>query len=429
MAAATAGLTPVEVRDHMPVASTFEVSEVSAFAHGRVSAAQEYLLGWLTPSRRLAQPGLALVQDFLASVASTQTARDGDCRVAPGDAVHVLQHAGGGTLTSAVLRCGAVGMAGQPGLLLALHRLHLGRAAHATEPGAAAVSPGVHVVGEVNPLLLVPQPPPNITLVVPYHDRPDTLTTFLAMLQRAVLTRPPRSDSLPHPLHVRLVLAVMDADMTTVRARLDAAALPLAADDVTLVSIEQTAPGALPPDRSFTRAAALHAGASVCSANTLMFFLDVDMGLTRATLARAALHAHPGVSAAFPVVWSQYKGFTSTSVAYNEGYWRIAGFGNMALYKADYDRISNFAASGQRAGWGREDSLFTSAALATPGFHVARYLEPSLLHRWHPKSCAGIADPDTRQSCENVAVMNSGSHLALAARVAELEAAQAAGGA
>lgn len=101
---------------------------------------------------------------------------------------------------------------------------------------------------------------------------------------------------------------------------------------------------------SFARALALEIGAnSVSEPDDLLFFVDVDMIFSTGTLDRIRMNTIKGVSAYYPIVYSEFDPtiLYNASVSPNHyvinqdsGYWRQFGFGICSLYKSDLHKVS-----------------------------------------------------------------------------------------
>ena len=191
----------------------------------------------------------------------------------------------------------------------------------------------------------------------------------------------------------------------------------------------------------FSRAQALNAlharaGISTAAANAattapaLLVVMDVDMRLTKAFLRNAMWFVAPGVSAYFPIVFSEYNpesvrrvesfyASSSSSSASSSlpafsphrGVWRKYGFGMYAMAVADADRIRMNAEKFHR--WGGEDNDFF--AKVRDSLHVVRMRERGLIHRWHPKHCSdtSFVEVSRRLQCVGSQAAAEGSPLGL----------------
>ncbi|XP_014213411.2 chondroitin sulfate synthase 1 [Copidosoma floridanum] len=143
----------------------------------------------------------------------------------------------------------------------------------------------------------------------------------------------------------------------------------------------------------FSRARALDRAATELQADDLMFFVDVDISFTDASLKRIRRNARPG-TLYFPVVFSQYdpKMVMRSSLhsgdmeQINEitGFWRQFGFGIAALYKADYEAIGKFDLTIE--GWGKEDVDLYQKAVRSD-LEIFRAPDVGLVHVHHEIKC------------------------------------------
>lgn len=164
----------------------------------------------------------------------------------------------------------------------------------------------------------------------------------------------------------------------------------------------------------FARAVALQAGASHAAGSPpddLLFFVDVDMLWTTATVDRVRLNTVRGRTAYFPIVYSEYDpvvvyGRATGSpnhflVNQDTGYWRQYGFGIVSAYATDLMAAGGFNTSIR--GWGNEDvDLYEKfVRLRTTAASVFRAADPDLVHVYHPVECdAGLPEPKARM-CAN----------------------------
>ncbi|XP_025196445.1 chondroitin sulfate synthase 1-like [Melanaphis sacchari] len=165
----------------------------------------------------------------------------------------------------------------------------------------------------------------------------------------------------------------------------------------------------------FARAAALQAGAVHAAGpppDDLLFFVDVDMLWTAATVDRVRLNTVRGRTVYFPIVYSEYDpvvvyGRAAGSpnhflVNQDTGYWRQYGFGIVSAYATDLAAAGGLDTSIQ--GWGNEDvdlyEKFVRSQTAT-AVSVFRAADPDLVHVYHPVECdAGLPEPKARM-CAN----------------------------
>ncbi|XP_015599043.1 chondroitin sulfate synthase 1 isoform X2 [Cephus cinctus] len=146
--------------------------------------------------------------------------------------------------------------------------------------------------------------------------------------------------------------------------------------------------------REFSRAKALHQGASTLQDEDLLFFIDVDIAFARDALLRIRLNTVKGRRVYFPVVYSQFdpRVVLSESSPRQEtfavdetlGYWRQFGFGIVSLFKADYLTVGGFDLS--ILGWGKEDvDLYEK--MVKSDLNVFRAADTQLVHVFHEVEC------------------------------------------
>lgn len=167
------------------------------------------------------------------------------------------------------------------------------------------------------------------------------------------------------------------------------------------------------PGVPFARAAALNAGAVHAArppTDDLLFFVDVDMLWTAATLDRVRLNTVRGHTAYFPIVYSEYDpvvvyGRAAGSpnhflVNQDTGYWRQYGFGIVSAYATDLAAAGGLDTSIR--GWGNEDvDLYEKFVRSRTATSVFRAADPDLVHVYHPVECdAGLPEPKA-QMCAN----------------------------
>lgn len=180
---------------------------------------------------------------------------------------------------------------------------------------------------------------------------------------------------------------------------------------------------------TFSRGAALTEGLKLCSDDDLVFFIDVDMMFNFDTLRRIRIHTIKYHQVYFPVVFSEYNNEVVNSDDYNKligdtvaeeptfdemdendeiveeeikserelinlkytkeisnenGYFRQYGFGILAMYKCDFERVGGFDL--KIKGWGMEDvQMFET--LIKSNLSVFRTADDSLIHIFHAVSC------------------------------------------
>ncbi|KAJ8714761.1 hypothetical protein PYW07_002986 [Mythimna separata] len=178
---------------------------------------------------------------------------------------------------------------------------------------------------------------------------------------------------------------------------------------------------------TFSRGAALTEGLKLCSDDDLVFFIDVDMMFNFDTLRRIRIHTIKYHQVYFPVVFSEYNNEVVNGEDYNKllgntddvpnpeemendepeeeeiksekeivnemyskgisnelGYFRQYGFGILAMYKCDFERVGGFDL--KIKGWGMEDvQMFET--LIKSNLSVFRAADDSLVHIFHSVAC------------------------------------------
>lgn len=148
-------------------------------------------------------------------------------------------------------------------------------------------------------------------------------------------------------------------------------------------------------NETFSRARALDYGVSKLDNSDLMFFVDVDIAFTSASLDRIRRNTELGSKIYFPIVFSLYPSinlFDESEISHNNfeinelyGFWRVFGFGIVAIFKKDYVTIGGLDV--EIKGWGKEDVNFFEKTLLTAPFQIIRSADPGLVHIYHNISC------------------------------------------
>ncbi|GFS14987.1 hexosyltransferase [Elysia marginata] len=189
-------------------------------------------------------------------------------------------------------------------------------------------------------------------------------------------------------------------------------------------------------DSEFSRGPALQLGAERCSPEALLFFLDVDIIFTPASLQRVRLNTRKGQQVYFPIVFSQYDPkpvcrpgkpscqcqvgpggqgsecvLVSDDVGEDSGYWRLFGFGIAALYRSDYNKVGGFDLSIR--GWGKEDvDLYTK--FIEYEYSIFRAVDPGMTHIFHAIQCSSNLEEAQMVMCVNSKAMSYASTRLLA---------------
>ncbi|XP_074651383.1 chondroitin sulfate synthase 1-like [Tubulanus polymorphus] len=173
-------------------------------------------------------------------------------------------------------------------------------------------------------------------------------------------------------------------------------------------------------DGVFSRSIALEAGARKRRDSDLLFFVDVDIYLSRDALTRVRQHTIRTKQVYYPIVFSQYdpeivcKSRDCSDDPFNfaswRGYWRIFGYGIASIYKSDLTLVGGFNTSIK--GWGLEDvDIFDRTLLSS--LRVFRAPDPGMIHIFHPVFC----DKNLSKSQHDMCI---GSKTASLASVADL---------
>lgn len=135
----------------------------------------------------------------------------------------------------------------------------------------------------------------------------------------------------------------------------------------------------------FSRGSALQDGASAFPPSSLLFFLDIDVLLSRSALQRVLQGTIEGKQVYYPIVFSEYL-FKSTDDGLNDsnGLWRQFGFGIASMYKSDFNSVGGFDT--KIVGWGKEDVDLYEKFVRT-NLTVVRAVDPGMIHVYHDKYC------------------------------------------
>ena len=155
----------------------------------------------------------------------------------------------------------------------------------------------------------------------------------------------------------------------------------------------------------FSRGIGLQEGANLYNDDSLLYFVDVDIYISRDSLTRMRFNTILGKQVYFPIVFSQYdpqticsekdtacsKGSSPFRFASDFGYWRQFGYGIAVIHKADLRKAGGFDTS--IVGWGKEDvDLYTRVLRSN--LTVFRAVDPGMVHIFHPIVC----DPQLEQA-------------------------------
>ena len=178
----------------------------------------------------------------------------------------------------------------------------------------------------------------------------------------------------------------------------------------------------IPLQGSFQRAIAFQKAVSLFSDNALLFLVDIDCNIDQNILHRIRSNTHQGREAFFPIMFSQYNpkivSLFNTTYGRNEnemfasykGYWRASSYGQVALYKSDFDAVRGF--NTDIRGWGKEDTDFASRILHKR-LGIFRSPDPGLVHIYHKIKCDPHLKKDQFRMCLGTMKATYGSDQAL----------------
>ena len=132
-------------------------------------------------------------------------------------------------------------------------------------------------------------------------------------------------------------------------------------------------------------------GVKLSAMNDLLFLIDVDMQFNADVLDNIRSFTKLGKQVYFPIVFSKFKGETN-------GYWRDNGYGIMAAYRADIERVNWFNTT--IVGWGEEDvDLYDR--FVNSNISVFRSPCPQLVYRYHEVTCHPTLSPQLASTCQS----------------------------
>ena len=174
----------------------------------------------------------------------------------------------------------------------------------------------------------------------------------------------------------------------------------------------------------FSRAIALQQGASLFFDDSLLFFVDVDIYISRESLDRIRKNTIRNQQVYYPIVFSQYdpkiicdetgllekarcQDRTSPfSFSQDYGYWRQFGFGIVSIYRSDLMKVGGLDTSIQ--GWGKEDVDLFNRVLAS-NLTIFRAADPGMVHIYHSINCDPSLEHAQYQMCLGSKVSTYGS--------------------
>ena len=164
----------------------------------------------------------------------------------------------------------------------------------------------------------------------------------------------------------------------------------------------------IPLQGSFQRAIAFQNAVSLFADDALLFLVDIDCSIDQNLIHRIRYNTHQGKQAFFPIMFSQYnpkivslfntthQGNKYNSFASNNGYWRASSYGQVALYKSDFDAVGGF--NTDIRGWGKEDTDFATR-IHRKRLHIFRSPDPGLVHIYHRIKCDSHLKKDQLRMC------------------------------
>lgn len=160
----------------------------------------------------------------------------------------------------------------------------------------------------------------------------------------------------------------------------------------------------------FARAKALDLGSKQCGMDDLLFCVDVDIILTSEALNRIRMNTVQSTQVYYPIVFSQYDpsiicGNNSLShctidtqdFAEKMGYWRQFGYGIVAIYRSDLEKVGGYDLNIQ--GWGKEDIDLFDKIVKSINLTIFRAVDTGMIHAFHPVKCDVGLEPSQFQMC------------------------------
>ena len=178
----------------------------------------------------------------------------------------------------------------------------------------------------------------------------------------------------------------------------------------------------IPLQGSFQRAIAFQKAVSLFADNALLFLVDIDCSIDQNILHRIRCNTYQGKQAYFPIMFSQYNpkivslfnttygGNENEMFASNNGYWRASSYGQVALYKSDFDAVGGF--NTDIRGWGKEDTDFASRIIHKK-LSIFRSPDRGLVHIYHKIKCDPHLKKDQFRMCLGTMKATYGSDQAL----------------
>ena len=164
---------------------------------------------------------------------------------------------------------------------------------------------------------------------------------------------------------------------------------------------------------SFHRGVALQEASEYFWSDDLLFFVDVDCVLSRDILLRIRQNTIQGRQIYFPVMFSEYNPeFVKTDerdlefITYERGFWRYSSYGQVSIYKSDFDEVHGYDT--HLRGWGLEDLDFLDRVVRK-NLTVFRAPDLGLIHKFHPIICDPHLPVQNYEMCKGTVWSTMGS--------------------